>query len=202
MVIKRRYLKHGDIVEIQLIHSKKFVYGKIVNPLKINNPIKLPFFLRVYKSVHNSELSDLNCLTRELLLAPFYLIGQSAAVTKFGWKIIGTENVLEEEEFIPDTKREWPMYPLKPEKWGYIKNFDTKVIFSDYDKVKHLDDSSGKNIEIIPFLIELEIMKLQGKDIKSEFGIRDWLEEHYYEKQSKLPIYSNLPNELKGKVAE
>ncbi len=58
------------------------------------------------------------------------------------------------------------------------------------------------NIEIIPFLIELEILKLQGKDIKREFGIKDWLEELYYEKHSKLPIYSNLPNELKGRVAE
>lgn len=202
MLIKRKYLKHGDVVEIQLTHSKRFVYGKIIDPLKIHNPIKLPFFLRVYKSVYDSGISDLNCLSRELLLAPFYLVGQSAAITKFGWKIIGTENILEEEEFIPDTKSEWPMYPLKPEKWRYIRNFDTKTIFTDYDKVKHLDDSSGKNIEIIPFLIELEILKLQGKDIKREFGIKDWLEELYYEKHSKLPIYSNLPNELKGRVAE
>jgi hypothetical protein len=201
MTTKRKYLKHGDIVEIALPRTKKFAYGKIIDPRKIKDPFDHPSFIRVFNSIQKDRIQDVKDLDRRLLLAPFWLVGQSAAVTKFGWKIIATEIVDAQEEFIPDTKTEWPKLSEKPEKWGYIKRFDTNVIFADFHKVKHLDKSSGKNIEIVPFLIELEILKIKGKDIKKEYGLKDWLEKEYYTIFSALPVYSNLPDKLKGRVS-
>lgn len=200
MTINRKYLKHGDIVEIPLNRTNEFAYGKIIDPRKIKDPFDYPSFIRIFNSIHENKILDVKEINRELLLAPFWLVGQSAAATKYGWKIITNESVDTSEEFIPDTKTEWPRLSEKPEKWGYIKRFDTQINFTDYNKVKHLDDSSGKNIEIVPFIIELEMLKIKGKDIKKEYGLKDWLEEEYYKSFSDLPIYSKLPDKIQGRA--
>ncbi len=202
MPINIKYLKHGDIVKVPLSRTRQFAYGKIIDPKKIKEPLELPLFLRVYRSIHEDAITHLHEVSRELLLALFYLVGQSAAVSKMGWKIMTTEKVTVEEEVIPDTKMAWPPLSLNAEKWGYSKRFSTNIIFADYEKVKHLDDSSGKNIEIVPFLIEMEVLKINGKDIKKELGLQDWLEEVNYKIFSALPVYSSLPKELQGRVAE
>jgi hypothetical protein len=202
MTTSRKFLKHGDIVEILLPRTAKFAYGKIIDPRKLQEPFDFPLFIRLFNSFHHNKISDVQELNRQLLLAPFWLVGYSAAVTKFGWKIIATETVETDEEFIPDTKTEWPKFAKKPDKWGYIKRFDTNIIFTDFNKVKHLDNSSGKNIEVVPFIIETEILKIDGKDIKNEFGLKDWLETEIYKMYSDLPIYSMLPDKLQGHAGD
>ena len=199
MQIKRKYLRHGDVVEIPL-RNGEYVYAKIVDPRKITNPIELPFFLRIYNSISKTQIQDLKQLNRELLLAPFYIVGGSAAITKFHWRIIVNENVEVHEEWIPDTKRQWPILTDKPERWTYLERFSTHFIFSDYDNVKHLDDSSGKAIEVIPFIIELEVLKLEGKDIKVELGLKDLFEESVYKTFIDLPSFIQLPPNMKGKA--
>jgi hypothetical protein len=131
-------------------------------------------------------------------LAPFFLVGFSAAISKYKWTILKNEEVENTEEFIPDTKRSWPPFVENPDKWGFITRFDTHLIFTEYENVKHLDDSTGKHVSVIPFLIELEKLKLEGKDIKNEMGLNDWLEEVTYKNHFHLPIYVNLSEELKG----
>jgi len=55
---------------------------------------------------------------------------------------------------------------------------------------------------VILFLIELELLKQEGKDIQKEFGVKDWLEQIIYDAHSKLPVYTQLPENKKGKVVE
>lgn len=200
MTIKRTYIKHGDIVEISLPLTNRFAYGKIIDPRKINNPFNYPLFIRLYNFISAHNIIDIKKINRQLLLAPFWLQGQEAVITKKNWKILSNELVDLEEEFIPDTKAGFPRGSENPEKWAYIKRFDTIPVFSDYDKIKHLDYSSGKSIEIVPFLVELEILKQKGKDIKKEYGLKDWLEELYYKDVIDLPVYSNLPGKLQGRA--
>lgn len=200
MTIKRKYIKHGDIVEIPLPLTNRFAYGKIIDPSKINNPFDYAFFIRVYNFTSTDNISDVKKINRQLLFAPFWLQGQSAAITKANWKILSNEPVDLDEEFIPDTKRGFPIDTANPEKWAYIKRFDTMPIPAEYAKIKHLDYSSGKNIEIVPFLVELEILKQKGKDIKKEYGLKDWLEELYYKDFIDLPVYVDLPEKLKGRA--
>src|SRR6266487_2709250 len=109
MQIKRKYLRHGDIVEIPLGNKVSFGYAKIIDPTKIEEPIDLPFFLRVYHSITQSRIDNVAQLNRDLLLAPFYMIGHSSAITKFQWRIISNEEVDIFEELIPDTKQSWPI---------------------------------------------------------------------------------------------
>ncbi len=200
MSVKRKYIKHGDIVEIQLPRLRKFSYGKIIEPKNIADPLDLPHFIRIYKDIYEHQISSINELSRELLLAPFYIAGGSAAITKFNWRIISNEEVTEEEEWIPDTKEGWPLFSSPPQRWGYKMRYGTELIFSKWENVQHLDYATGKNIEVIPFLIELEHLKIEGKDIQVEYNIDDWLEKTIYEKHIQLPVYSALPAELKGKA--
>jgi hypothetical protein len=202
MLIKRKFLKHGDIVEVPLPHLGKFSYGKIIDPKLIEEPIDFPLFLRVYISIHDYRIESVDQLNRALLLAPFYLVGQSAAVNKFGWRIVENEIVTKEEEWIPDTKEAWPLFSETPEKWGYKKRFSTKLTFSERDKVQHLDYANGKNVEVVSFIIELELLKKEDKDIQKEFGVQGWLEQTYYKLHSGLPIYTELPATHQGKVVE
>ncbi len=200
MTIKRKYLKHGDIVEIHLPLTNSFAYGKLIDPRKISDPFEYPFFIRIYNFISKDNIADVKQVSRQLLLAPFWLQGQSAAITKTNWKILSNEPVDLNEEFIPDTKAEFPRGSENPEKWAYIKRFDTMPIFTEYSKVKHLANSSGKNIEVVPFLVELEILKQKGKDIKKEYGLKDWLEELNYKNSIDLPVYVDLSDKLQGRA--
>ncbi|MGZ5281352.1 MAG: hypothetical protein ACXWEY_03660 [Bacteroidia bacterium] len=200
--MKRTNIKHGDVVEIYLPNVEKFCHGKIIDPKQIKTAIDLPHFLLVNNDVFSQPTLTLETLNRELLLAPFYIVGGSAAVTKFGWRIISNEHVSESEEWIPDTKEGWPLFSNPPQRWGYKTKYSTKLIFSEWEKVKHLDNGVGKNIEVIPFLIEQELLKIEGKDIQIEYGIKNWLEQIIYDNYKQLPVYSKLPNELKGKAIQ
>ena len=202
MEVKRKHIKHGDIVEIKLPNLHRFSYGKIIEPKQLKSPIDLPHFLLVYKNTFEQPIPSTETLNRELLLAPFYIVGGSAAITKFGWRIVSNEKVSEAEEWIPDTKEGWPLFSNPPEKWGYKQRHSTQLVLSEYERVKHLDDAKGKNIEAIPFLIELELLKNEGKDIQLEFGIQNWLEQAIYDSFIQLPVYSQLPEEIKGKVIQ
>jgi hypothetical protein len=44
MNVKRKFIKHGDVIEIPLKYSDGFSYLKVIDPQKIENPIDLPFF--------------------------------------------------------------------------------------------------------------------------------------------------------------
>jgi hypothetical protein len=181
---------------------KRFSYGKIIDPKLIADPIYYPHFIRVYSDISEQPISSADSLNRELLLAPFPIVGGSAAITKFGWKIVANEPVLNDEEWIPDTKVGWPLFSNPPERWAYKKRYSTHFTFSTWENVQHLNDATGKNIEVIPFLIELELLKKEGKDIKTEYGVKDWLEQIIYDCYSQLPSYSDLPEEIKGKAIQ
>ena len=202
MAIKRRYIKHGDIVELTLPNLKRFGYGKIIDPRLIAKPLDYPHFIRVYDASFEQPILSLDALRRELLVAPFYIVGGSAAITKFNWKILDNEHVQKEEEWIPDTKVAWPLFSNPPERWAYKQHYSTHFTFSTWENVQHLDDATGKNIQVIPFLIELELLKKEGKDIQKEFAVNDWLEQIIYDAHSKLPVYTQLPENKKGKVVE
>lgn len=202
MSVKKRYIRHGDIVEIKLPHLNRFSYCKVVEPKQLTRPINLPHFIRVYSDTYKQPIPSTEMLNRKLLLAPFYIVGGSAAITKFGWRVVSNEVVSEAEEWIPDTKEGWPLFSNLPEKWGYKQCYSTELIFSEYERVSHLDDATGKNVEVIPFLIELELLKNEGKDIRTEYGINNWLEQTIYNSFIQLPVFTKLPEEIKGRAIQ
>ena len=196
-MIKRNYLKHGDIIEICLGHEWGFGYAKVVDPRKLQDPFEYPLILRIYDFNSKSQIISTNSLSRDLLMAPIWISHYAGVIKRQEWTIIANEPIFLEEEFIPHTKQSWPPLLPDPKKWGYYKKFDTHMIFEDYEKVKHLDYKSGYPVEIIAFVIKLELNK---KYQKGNIMINNWLEQVYFDRRIDLPVFSKLDQELQGRV--
>jgi hypothetical protein len=196
--IKRKSLKDGDVIEL-VIEDFGYVYMKYIDVINIFPQSSYPSLLRIYKSVYNAPVSPLTTLDRELLIAPLLIHGVKGIFKELNCKLIANEEVNSDEMILPDVKRGHP--PLTGgfvegnyEKMMVLRNLgDTDDYFFTKPKnVMHLEWSGAANISIIPFRIKLELLKLQGKDIKKEIGLKDWLEEEMYKRAINLPPYSKL----------
>lgn len=88
------------------------------------------------------------------------------------------------------------------ERWLYYEELGNplKQHFADYDNVKHLEWKRILNIELVPFRIAMEKLKIEGKNIKDYIESMDRLEESEYNKSIDLPIYSKLLQKLRGRA--
>lgn len=192
--------RNGNILEIPLKGDYGFGYCKILDPMKIWCTNNIPVIFRIYNFRSKQKVSRAEEINRDLLIAPITVVGASA-IRKFEWRVVSKEKVGENEKFLPDVKTPWP--PFGPiEKWGYYEDLGdpTKMHFAKFEQVEHLDWPQSLNIENIPFRITMEFMKIENKDIKEEIGLENWLEENEYKLSYPLPIYSKLPETMKGKA--
>jgi hypothetical protein len=196
--IIRKKLLHGDILEIEIL-DYGFAYLKYLNIQKFNLNCGYPDLVRIYKGFYAKPIIELKELDRELLIAPITISGRLGIFKVLNIKIICNEEVLIEEEIMPDVKIGYPddLFGFEIEKYEKMKVMkdmgDTiNTYFTTLDKVKHLEWAGATNVRSIPFRILLENLKLQGKDIKEVFGINNFLEEIEYEKTKSMPIYSQL----------
>lgn len=201
--ISRKRLVHGDVLEIE-IDNFGFAYFKYINVQKINPDSSYPDLIRIYKNLYEHPINNLESLDRELLVAPKLISGRSGIFKALKIRIVANENVFEEEKIMPDVKIGYPdhLYGFeeeKYEKWKVKKDMgdSIKSYFTTLDKVRHLEWAGAMNITVIPFRIKLELLKLQGKDIKLEYGLQDWHEEFIYLQSINLPVYSLLNPETR-----
>ena len=196
--IKRKKIIDGDIIEIE-IKNFGYVYAKYINVLRIYPETSYPDLLRIYQKIYSKPITNLTSLDRELLIAPLAIAGIKGIFNILKCKIIGNEEVVIEEETLPDVKRGHPAFvggydDTQYDKWMVLKKLGdpTKFLLTKLENVKHLEWAGATNIEVLIFRIKLELFKLQGKDIKKEIGLKDWLEEEFYNRAINLPIYSKL----------
>ncbi len=185
-------LKNGDILEIPLNNEYGFGYAKFLNSKKVWSNNNLPDVLLIFKFNCAKTIDNIaEIKERELLIAPVAIAG-SNGILKSGWRLIGNELILERDKFLPYVKTGWPPLIPNPEKWAYYEDLGdtTKMHFSEYDKVSHLEYSRVLHINVVPFRITMELMKLEGKDIKKMIGKLDWLEEVEYNQSFDIPPYS------------
>jgi len=193
-------IKHGDFIEIPLEGEFGFGYAKFIDPKKISVDKDLLPIFHLYNYTSLKSLKDYKEIKKELLIAPVTVAGTNG-INKLGWRIIGNEPVLDDEKFLPDVKTSWP--PVGPStKWAYYENLGdtTKMHFARLEQVEHLAWAESLEIDIVAFRITLELLKIMGKDIKNEIGLKDWLEEYEYKNAIGLPIYSELPDAKKGRA--
>ena len=89
-----------------------------------------------------------------------------------------------------------------PERWVYYAELGNteKRHFLSYDNVRHLENGRILNIELVPFWIVMEKLRIEDKDIKDHISSMDWLEEVEYNQSYDLPVYSKLPKDIKGRA--
>jgi hypothetical protein len=204
--IKRKQLVNGDIIELD-IKNYGFLYAKYINILSFYPESSYPDLLRIYKKCYKSPIDKLELLDRELLVAPLAIAGIKGIVKTLGCKVIANEVVAKSEEILPEVKRGHPPFmngydESKYEKFMVLKNLGdvNSFYFSIPKKVKHLEWAGGTNVQSIMFRIKLELLKLEGKDIKKVEALKDWLEEEVYNRAINLPCYSKLDKPYRDKA--
>lgn len=201
--MKQTNVKNGDILQIPLSkYIEGYGYGKFLDPVKVwGGDINLSGVILIYHFISKTQEDDIKEVDRELLLPPLAVSGIKG-VSKLGWRVIGNEFITEEETFLPHVKGGWPHLASKPERWLYYEELGNsrKQHFADYEDVKHLEMNGQLNIELIPFRIAMEYLKIRGEDIKSQVEELNWLEEYEYNQSKDLPIYMKLPDKLKGRA--
>lgn len=198
--ITRKRQKAGDILEIY-IEDLGYIYFKIIDILQIKSDSSYPYLIRVYKKIYKDPIHNIADLDRQLLIPPKTISAFNGIMKVLPLRILANEEeILQEEKVLPDVKDGSPIHKYgfdasKYKKWLVIKELgDTMNSYytDDYDKVRHLEWVGALNVIGIPFRIKLELLKLQGKDIKTEYGLKDWHEEMIYQQTHDLPIYSEL----------
>lgn len=201
--MKKAIVSNGNIVQIPLSkYMAGYGYCKFLDPAQVwENDLNIPFVILIYNYITESSKCEIEEINRELLLPPMCIAGANGA-RKLGWTVVGNEAILEEEKFLPHVKSGWPHFAPEPERWLYFEELGntTKQHFADYENVRHLEMNRLLNIELVPFRIVLESLKLEGKDIKDYVKGFDFLEEHEYNEVKNLQPYTTLPKELKGRV--
>lgn len=195
-------LKNGDIIEIPLNSQYGYGYAKFLNSIKMWGNKNLPDVLRIFKYHSLIPVSNLSeIIDRELLIAPI-AIGGSKNLLNNGCSIIGTELITEADKFLPQVKSGWPHFEENPTQWVYYEDLGdtTKMYFTDYDKVKNLEYSRVLDVSILPFRIIMELMKLEGKDIRSTKVKFGWLEEIEYKQSIGIVPYSLQNAAVRGMV--
>lgn len=201
--IKRKKLKHGDVIEFH-IQGLGYNYAKFINVNEIFKSSSYPHALRIYKEVRKTKLGDLADLNRELLIAPIAIAGGNGIVKVLNCEIIGNEDFDAEELILPEVKNGYPPFvggyvEENYEKMEILKNLGDihDFFYTKPQKAKHLEWVGAVSVEAISFRIKLEQLKLLGKDIKKVDGLNDWLEEHIYECSIRLPIYSKMKKNIR-----
>lgn len=195
-------LKNGDIIEIPLNNQYGYGYAKFLNSKKIWENKNLTDILRIFKFSSLNPVDDCKVIPdRELLMAPV-AIGGANGLIKSGCRIIGNELITETDKFLPHVKSGWPHLDPSPKKWVYYEDLGdtTKMHFAEYDKLRNLEYSRVLHISILPFKITMELMKLEGKDIKSTRDVFDWLEDIEYKQSYDIDPYNKQNKSFRGRV--
>lgn len=198
--ITRKRQKAGDILEIY-IEEFGYVYFKLMDIRKVKPDSSYPFMIRVYKTVYKKPIENISDLGRDLLFAPITISAYNGMMKLPNIRIIANEEEInDDEKILPEVKRGSPPFVFgyegnKYDEFWVLKDLGDVLnvyMVNDYQKVRHLEWAGAMNIIGIPFRIKLELLKLEGKDIKEENGLKDWHEELIYEMTKDLPIYSRL----------
>lgn len=201
--MKRLNIKNGDIIQVPLKkYIEGYAYCKYIDPMKVwGGEIELPGILLMYNFISKEVDGDINKINRALLLPPKAIAGIRGAL-KLGWRVLGNESITDAEKFLPHVKGGWPHVSRIPERWLYYEELGNprKQHFAEYDDVKHLEMNSLLNIELVPFRIVMEHLRINNMDIKYFVDDMDWLEEYEYNQSKDLPIFITLPEAMKGRA--
>jgi hypothetical protein len=197
--MNKNQLLNGNIYEIPLPNKYGFGYVKYINSRKEFKGTSLADILLVFDYHSLISIKECSVINRDLLIAPITISG-SSIIPKLNWKVICNEVVSNSDKWLPEVKSGWPPLIDNPTQWVYFEELGstTKMHFSSYEKVKHLDWNRGLNVEIIAFRIYFELLRKRGQELKGY--IMNFFEENEYKRIKDLPVYSSLPIDIKGKA--
>ncbi|MCD2425927.1 immunity 26/phosphotriesterase HocA family protein [Niabella pedocola] len=193
--------KSGDVVEIPLLLDLGYGYAKYLDPRVVWETNDMPPVLRIFLFKSLIPIDSIGDIKRDLLIAPIGISG-SNGIYKIGWRNIGNEPVAEDEKFLPHVKTGWPPIIDPPERWAYYEDLGdpTKMHFSEFHKISHLESSRVLNIETVSFRMTMEFLKLEGRDIKTLMPELDFFSAVEYSRSFTIPPYNIIPQQYRGRA--
>lgn len=192
----------GSILEFKLPHDLGYAYGKILDFRAIREFDGV--LAKVFDHIVNSPIVDIKVLReKELLFGTRRMPWLPNTRGKGAWKMRGVL-ISEDDNIIPDFKYCIKSSPFledesKLEPWDAVKDINQYVPCS-YDNVRHLEDTVVSPQIAIEIRAAMEYCRILGIGIKKYFDLNETLNELIYKQMSKLPIYSTIPKEARGKA--
>lgn len=203
--MKKNKIETGSIIKIPLEHDFGFVLAKFINLKEIKEDIGYNEFIYVYKRVFKNENLEIeNIDDNDLLLGGIYVLNPYPAIKNKIWEIVGLVKPKVTELEIPDFKDFGPLlsfYEKDAKIWYYIQKDEiNNRIVTDYEKVKHLEKFIYRTYGSIITRLTMEVIRQQGKKIEEYYKLDNHDDLVSYYNTIYTPIYSSIPQEIRGKA--
>ncbi|MDZ7896533.1 MAG: hypothetical protein U5N85_00680 [Arcicella sp.] len=205
-------LKNGSIFIIPLMYDLGWAFAKyldadIMFPREDGRRNHTEAILRIHNCILKEKPKVIPDFSEiDLLLNPLAVTGiNNRNYKQLNWEMLGYTPVIEEDYILPNVKSFWPPIENSEEYVVYENILNSfvgngyKYLMTDKEKTLHLEFNDHIGMGIVMFRITMEFLKIQGKDIKEQYGLEKPIHEIMYNRYCDSPIFSQLPSEIKGK---
>ncbi len=205
--MKKNKIKTGSIIKIKLEHKLGFVLAKLINLNELKEKPIYNELIYVYNRIFTDENIDIDKIDPyELLLGPLFVLDLPPVVRNKTWEVLGHMEPNPKELTIPDFKDFGPVLAVSEvdaKIWYYLRGLEiNKRVVTDYDKVKHLEIFKIYSHDMVARRLTMEILRNMGKEIKDYYEIKNWNELSLYNHILFTPIYSSIPEEIRGRAIQ
>jgi|SRR5450432_2749490 len=192
----------GTILEFKIPLDLGYAYCKILDFRYIREFDGV--LVKVFDHIVKEPVNDINILReKDWLFGSRRMPWLPGTRGKGAWKIKGVL-LAQDDSVIPDFKYCIKSSPFsedesKLEPWDIVRNIKD-YIPSEYEKVKHLEDTVVSPRPAIEIRTAMEYYRMQNVDVKKDFDLNKTINELIYKQMMHVPIYSTIPKEIRGKA--
>jgi hypothetical protein len=161
---------------------------------------------KVYDYIVDEPLDDIKVLVdKEWLFGPRLMHALPNSRGKGAWKMKGVF-ISKDDDLIPDFKYAPLSSPLIEdestiERWYVIKNIkELSEAPCAYEQVSHLENAVINSQIGIEIRSAMEVLRKCNEDVREHFDLDDMANWNCYKEMVNVPIYSSIPERIRGKA--
>ncbi|SFU60070.1 hypothetical protein SAMN05216480_10967 [Pustulibacterium marinum] len=173
----------------------------------LSNTFHLIIYPYYYVVENEKDYSQEDFIKSEPLTGPLFVDDIVWLIRKNIYKIKGDVPLKSYEKRIPAFRGFAAMvfkvhyYEDEATHWDYFeRGTPFKRFETTYDKVKHLEDNVAHDFEAIEMRLSMEILHRSGKNVKDYYKLEDWRELSLYNNMIYKTPFTEVPDDMKGKV--
>jgi hypothetical protein len=194
----------GSVFEFKLPFDIGFGYCKIIDFRAIRKFDGV--IIKVFDCIPKKPLNDIDSLVNvDYLFGARRLADIPNTRGKGAWKMRGIL-VAADDRVIPEFKYSNKSFPLIKDEstispWFVVRNINQiSEVSYPYESIKHLEDTVITGQLGIEIRTAMEYMRENKMDITKYFDVSVTVNWNIYRTILNIPIYKNIPNEIRGKV--
>lgn len=194
----------STILEFKLPINLGYAYCKILDFRYIREFDGV--LVKVFDYFTQKPLTDIDILSqKDWLFGARRMPWLPGTRGKGAWKFKGVL-ISEDDDIIPDFKYCIKSSPFVEddsvlEPWNIVRNINI-CIPSVYEKVGHLEDTVVSTRPGIAIRTAMEYCRIHNMEIGNYFDLNDSVNLIVYKQMMKVPIYKDIPKQIRGKAIE